>query len=60
MNVSQAIRRLNQSEEGMETMQAVIVFGVAAVVLAFLYKLGYVIRPWVVQKMSDLGIAADV
>jgi len=50
------LRRLDRDESGMETMQAVIIFGVAAVVLALLYKMGNTIRPWVVQKLQALGI----
>ena len=37
-------------------MQAVIVFGVAAVVLALLYKMRDPIINWVKQKLGDLGI----
>lgn len=50
------LRRLDRDEEGMETMQAVIIFGVAAVVLALLYKMRTPISTWVNQKLQALGI----
>lgn len=50
------LRRLDRDERGMETMQAVIVFGVAAIVLALLYKMREPIITWVKTQLADLGI----
>ena len=36
MSIRNALRRLDRDENGMETMQAVIIFGAAAIVLALL------------------------
>lgn len=52
------LKRLDRDERGMETMQAVIVFGVAAVVLAILYKMREPITNWVKQALLDIGITA--
>ncbi len=54
--IGKLLDRLDRDERGMETMQAVIVFGVAAVVLALLYKMRDPIINWVKQKLGDLGI----
>jgi len=51
-----ALRRLDRDERGMETMQAVIIFGAAAIVLALLYKLRTPIMSWVNQKLQGFGI----
>lgn len=53
----QALRRLDRDENGMETMQAVIIFGAAAIVLALLYKLRTPIMSWVNQQLSGFGIS---
>ena len=51
-----ALRRLDRDESGMETMQAVIIFGAAAIVLALLYKLREPIMDWVKEKLQEFGI----
>lgn len=56
--IRNALRRLDRDENGMETMQAVIIFGAAAIVLALLYKLRDPIMSWVKEKLSDFGISA--
>jgi len=55
-NVMNLLRRLDRDEEGMETMQAVIIFGVAAVVLALLYKMRTPLESWVNTGLSALGV----
>jgi len=55
-NIVNLLRRLDRDEEGMETMQAVIIFGVAAVVLALLYKMREPIKNWVNTNLQALGI----
>lgn len=52
-----ALRRLDRDERGMETMQAVIIFGAAAIVLALLYKLRTPIMNWVNQQLQGFGIS---
>jgi hypothetical protein len=47
-----AFRRLDRDESGMETMQAVIIFGVAAVVLAALYNMKDKIFEWVQNQLA--------
>ncbi len=46
-----AFRRLDRDESGMETMQAVIIFGVAAVVLAVMYNMKDRIFEWVDEQL---------
>jgi len=55
-NVMNLLRRLHRDEEGMETMQAVIIFGVAAVVLALLYKMRTPLESWVNTGLGELGV----
>jgi hypothetical protein len=52
-----AMRRLDRDERGMETMQAVIIFGAAAIVLALLYKLRTPIMSWVNTQLQGFGIS---
>jgi Flp pilus assembly pilin Flp len=52
----QTVRRLNRDESGMETMQAVIIFGVAAAVLAIMYRMKDAIIDWVKEQLTALGI----
>ena len=40
----------------METMQAVIIFGADAIVLALLYKLREPIMDWVKEKLKEFRI----
>ncbi|MCE9603758.1 MAG: hypothetical protein K8U03_02525 [Planctomycetia bacterium] len=58
-NVIKMLRRLDQDEDGMETMQAVIIFGVAAVVLAVMYKMKDQIFTWVREKLGEMGITVS-
>lgn len=55
--IRNALRRLDRDERGMETMQAVIIFGAAAIVLALLYKLRTPIMSWVNQQLQGFGIS---
>jgi hypothetical protein len=50
------LKRLDRDESGMETMQAVIIFGVAAVVLAVMYNMKNQILDWVKDKLGKMGI----
>jgi hypothetical protein len=50
------LRRLNREEAGMETMQAVIIFGVAALVLVMLFNLKDKIFEYVDISLNTLGI----
>lgn len=56
--IRQTLRRLDRDEDGMETMQAVIIFGAAAIVLALLYKMRTPIMDWVNKQLKGFGISA--
>ena len=58
MSIRNALRRLDRDENGMETMQAVIIFGAAAIVLALLYNLKDPVIDWVKEKLGEFEIDA--
>ncbi len=50
---------LHQDDEGMETLQVVIIFGVAAIILSTLYIARTKIWGWVSDSLTKLGITVD-
>ncbi len=58
MSIRNALRRLDRDENGMETMQAVIIFGAAAIVLALLYKVRTPVMDWVKKELKTFGVKA--
>jgi len=58
-SLKKALADLHQDDKGMETLQVVIIFGVAALVLALLYKAKDPIWNWVKDALSGLGISVS-
>jgi hypothetical protein len=54
--IAKAIRALHEDEDGMESMQVVIIVAIAALVLFFLHKAGWtdVIKPYVAKALGQV------
>jgi hypothetical protein len=49
-----ALRRLHEDEEGFETLQAVIIIGIAAIVLGAIRQLWPRIRDWFRTSVDEI------